>query len=79
MTGEATPADKGVGDGVLAQTVVLSGTIRVRVERTGAATAAAQIARVLSDTVDFKTGRQLRAERVSERLVGPACLSGLLA
>jgi Cu2+-exporting ATPase len=72
LTGEAIPAEKAVGDPVLALTVVLSGKIAVRVEKTGADTAAAQIARVLDRTVDFKTGRQLGAERVAERLVVPA-------
>ena len=79
LTGEAAPAERGVGDAVFALTVVLSGKIDIRVEKTGAATAAAQIARVLSDTVDFKTGRQLRAERVADRLVVPAFLFGLSA
>ena len=75
LTGEAVPAEKGVGDQVFASTVALSGRIHVRVEKTGAATAAAQIARVLSKTVDFKTGRQLKAERLAERLIWPAILS----
>ncbi|HXJ77773.1 MAG TPA: HAD-IC family P-type ATPase [Candidatus Methylomirabilis sp.] len=77
LTGEAVPVEKGVGDVVFALTVVVSGAIWVRVEQTGAATAAAQIARVLDSTVDFKTGRQLWAERLAERLVGPAFLSAL--
>jgi Cu2+-exporting ATPase len=77
LTGEAAPAERGVGDAVFALTVVLSGKIWIRVEKTGAATAAAQIARVLSNTVDFKTGRQLRAERLSDRLAVPAFLCGL--
>jgi heavy metal translocating P-type ATPase len=77
LTGEAVPAEKLVGDPVFALTVVLSGKIYVRVEKTGAATAAAQIARVLDDTVDFKTGRQLRAERLADRLVSPTVIAGL--
>jgi Cu2+-exporting ATPase len=77
MTGEAIPAEKGVGERVLALTVVLSGKIFVRVEKTGPATAAAHIARVLERTVDFKTGRQLRVERVAGRLLVPALLAGL--
>jgi heavy metal translocating P-type ATPase len=79
LTGEAAPAEKTAGDPVFALTVVLSGRIAVRVEKTGAATAAAHIARVLDRTVDFKTGRQLRAERVAEGLVVPAFVAGLLA
>ena len=79
LTGEAVPADKGVGEPVFAMTVVLSGQICVRVEKAGAATAAAHIAQVLDRTVDFKTGRQLRAERLADRLVGPTLVSGLIA
>jgi heavy metal translocating P-type ATPase len=79
LTGEATPVERGVEDPVFALTVVLSGKIHVRVEKTGAATAAAHIAHVLDRTVDFKTGRQLRAEQMADRLVLPAFLSGLVA
>ncbi len=79
LTGEAAPVERGVGDPVFALTVVLSGKIYVRVEKTGAATAAAHIARVLDRTVDFKTGRQLRAEHVADRLVLPAFLSAFVA
>jgi heavy metal translocating P-type ATPase len=79
LTGEAAPADKGLGDPVFAMTVVLSGQIVVRVEKTGAATAAAHIARMLDKTVDFKTGRKLRAERIADRLVTPTFGVGLLA
>jgi P-type E1-E2 ATPase len=79
LTGEARPAEKGVGDAVFALTLVLSGTIAIRVEKTGEATAAAHIARILNNTVDFKTGRQLRAEHVADRLVWPAFISGLVA
>ena len=75
LTGEAVPAERGVGDQVFASTVALSGRIHVRVEKTGAAMAAAQIALVLSRTVDFKTGRQLTAEHLSDRLIWPAVLS----
>src|SRR5204863_1985164 len=79
LTGEAAPAEKGAGDDVFAMTVVLSGRIDARVERTGAATAAAHIADVPDNTVDFKTGRQLWAERIADPPVWPALLSGLVA
>ena len=79
LTGEATPTEGGMGDAVFALTVVLSGTIVIRVEKTGEATAAAQIAHLLNKTVAFKTGRQLWAERVADQLVWPAFISGLAA
>ena len=47
LTGEAQPAEKTVGDEVLASTVVLSGSIQVQVQKTGTETSAAQIAVIL--------------------------------
>lgn len=47
LTGESQPAEKGVGDTVLASTVVLSGKIQVEVQKTGTETSAAQIAVIL--------------------------------
>ena len=52
LTGESQPATKGVGDGVSAATLVLTGRIQVRVERTGRDTTAARIAAVLEQTVE---------------------------
>lgn len=47
LTGEAQPAEKALGDAVLASTVVLSGKIQVQVQKTGRETSAAQIAVIL--------------------------------
>lgn len=47
LTGESQPAEKTVGDPVLASTVVLSGKIQVEVEKAGTETSAAQIAVIL--------------------------------
>lgn len=47
LTGEAQPAEKTIGDTVLASTVVLSGKIQVQVQKTGTETSAAQIAVIL--------------------------------
>ena len=55
LTGESQPVDKGVGEQVFALTVVLSGRICVQVEKTGQDTTAAQIGRLLNQTVEFKT------------------------
>ncbi len=52
LTGESRPIDKGVGDAVLAGTLVLGGRINVQVEQTGAATLAGRIAAVLDRTVE---------------------------
>ncbi|MBV7335708.1 heavy metal translocating P-type ATPase [Chloroflexi bacterium TSY] len=78
LTGESVPAEKEKGDTVFALTLVLAGKIIVSVEKTGEATAAAQIAQILNDTVDFKTGRQLWAEDLADQLVLPTLFLGLL-
>jgi heavy metal translocating P-type ATPase len=52
LTGESQPVEKSEGDAVLAATLVLGGRIRVRVEKTGAETAAARIGDVLNRTVE---------------------------
>ncbi|CAK0765316.1 conserved membrane hypothetical protein [Gammaproteobacteria bacterium] len=52
LTGESQPVDKGVGDSVLAGTLVIGGRVQVRVDQTGNETKAAQIAEMLNRTVD---------------------------
>jgi Cu2+-exporting ATPase len=52
LTGESQPVEKLSGDPVLAATLVLGGKIFVRVEKTGAETAAAHIGDVLNRTVE---------------------------
>jgi len=53
LTGEAQPVEKEKGDPVLACSLVLAGRLRVRVEKAGADTAAAQISTILNRTVDY--------------------------
>lgn len=71
LTGESQPAEKGVGESVLASTVVLSGRILVAVEKTGADTVAAHIGEVLRDTADFKTLLQSRGEAMADQSTPP--------
>jgi Cu2+-exporting ATPase len=54
LTGESQPVEKAAGDLVLAATLVLGGKMRVRVEKTGAETAAARIGAVLNRTVEYQ-------------------------
>ena len=77
LTGESQPAEKHTGDEILALTVVLSGRLCIRAERTGEDTTAAQIAQILTRTVDVKTDMQLWAETMTDRTVLPTCLLGL--
>ncbi len=71
LTGEAQPAEKGVGDRVFAATMMLAGRIEVQVEKTGAETAAAQIRDLLANTTDFRTAIQARWIGVANRTVLP--------
>ncbi|MEZ4868150.1 MAG: heavy metal translocating P-type ATPase [Caldilineaceae bacterium] len=77
LTGEAQPVEKGVGDDVLASTVVLSGQLYIGVEKTGHATVAAQITTMLSQTTEFKRTLQSRTDRFMNQMALP--LLGLTA
>ena len=54
LTGESTPAEKGVGDRVYASTILVAGKIFVSVEQAGSETASAKIAQILNDTAGYK-------------------------
>lgn len=57
LTGESHPVEKLVDDTVLATSLVLAGTIHLRVEKAGADTAAAHITAVLNNTVESQEVR----------------------
>jgi len=71
LTGESQPAEKGVGDPVLASTVVLAGRIQIRAERTGSDTVAMQIGHILEQTADFRNSLQSRGEAIADKMVLP--------
>ena len=54
LTGESTPAEKGVGDRVFASTVMVAGKVFVSVETSGSETASAKISQILNDTAGYK-------------------------
>ena len=54
LTGESTPAEKGVGDRVFASTVMVAGKVYVSVEKSGNETASAKISQILNDTAGYK-------------------------
>ena len=68
LTGEATPAEKGVGDRVFASTIMVAGKMYVAVEKSGSDTATAQIAQILNDTAGYKLASQHRGEQLFERI-----------
>lgn len=71
LTGEAQPAEKSVGDWVLAATFVEAGRILVAVEKAGAATTVAEIAKLLNQTADYRDEMESRGERLGDNAVLP--------
>jgi heavy metal translocating P-type ATPase len=78
LTGESQPVDKGVGDQVLAATLVLGGKVGVRVEKTGAETAAARIGKVLNQTVEQQEIRLADQFKSVEKYRWPTLAGGCL-
>jgi Cu2+-exporting ATPase len=75
LTGESQPAEKGVGDTVLAATVVLSGRILVEVREAGNTTTVAKIADILNHSASYHLSLQETIAVIAERSV-PAVLAG---
>jgi Cu2+-exporting ATPase len=71
LTGESTPAEKGVGDRVFACTVMVAGKIYVEVEKAGNETASAKISQILEDTAGYKLTSQHKGERLADKAVIP--------
>lgn len=75
LTGESQPVERGIGEPVLASTVVLSGKLYITVERAGADTKVAQIGQILNESVKKKSEVMLKAEDISDRSVPPTLLA----
>jgi len=78
LTGEAQPVEKGVGDPVLAATLLLTGHIQVCVEKAGNATIMAQIGAVMGEIEDYRERQELRCDKTADRLVLPTLTAGFL-
>ena len=65
LTGEVRPVDKGPGDEVIAGTVNGTGSLRVRVTRTGDETALAGIMRLVAEAQTSRTRAQALADRAA--------------
>ena len=78
LTGESTPAEKGVGDRVYASTILVAGKIFVSVEQAGSETASAKISQILNDTAGYKLTSQNKGERLADMAVLPTmAVSGI--
>jgi Cu2+-exporting ATPase len=71
LTGESQPAEKGIGDKVFASTVVISGKIYVKVEKTGFDTIFFKINQLLNQSAHFKTEIQLQGEKWADNAALP--------
>ncbi|APW61269.1 heavy metal translocating P-type ATPase [Paludisphaera borealis] len=78
LTGESTPAEKGVGDRVFASTLMVAGKMLVSVEKSGSETASAKISRILTDTAGYKLNSQHKGERLADRAVIPTLTIGAI-
>ena len=78
LTGEAVPAEKDIGDQVFAATILISGKIHVKVEKTGTETTVAKLGEILSHTTDFKTNLQLKGEELVDNATVPLIATGIL-
>jgi len=79
LTGESTPAEKGVGDRVYASTILVAGKILVSVEQAGSETASAKISQILNDTAGYKLTSQNKGERLADMVVLPTLALGGVA
>jgi heavy metal translocating P-type ATPase len=78
LTGESQPAEKGIADKVLASTIVISGRIYVKVEKTGFETTFFKIHQLLNQSAQFKTKVQLRGEEWADKAAVPFLSLSLL-
>jgi len=71
LTGESQPAEKGIGEKVFAATSVVSGKLKVKVEKTGLNTTVSKIGELLNRTADFKTDLQSKGEKWADQIAIP--------
>jgi Cu2+-exporting ATPase len=76
LTGESTPAEKGVGDKVFASTVMVAGKAFVSVTTAGNETTSAKISQILNDTAGYKLRSQSRGEEMADKAVIPTLALG---
>jgi Cu2+-exporting ATPase len=77
LTGESQPAEKSEGEYVFANTLVLSGRVLVKVDKSGEETASAKIVKALQQSMDFKSKIQLKGEQWAEKATTPTFLISL--
>ncbi|HHB92631.1 MAG TPA: heavy metal translocating P-type ATPase, partial [Thioploca sp.] len=71
LTGESQPAEKEAESQIFASTVVLSGRIWVKVEKSGKETAVEKITKILNNTAQYKMSTQSRGEKLADDISLP--------
>ncbi|MGQ4810248.1 Potassium-transporting ATPase ATP-binding subunit [Candidatus Entotheonellaceae bacterium PAL068K] len=79
LTGEAQPVETGEGDAVFATSVVLSGRLHIRVEKTGHETLAAHLDQLLRRTADLSQSLQSGGEAWANQVALPVLMAGGVA
>jgi Cu2+-exporting ATPase len=79
LTGEWLPAEKIESDPVFAGTTLRSGRIYLRVEKTGADTAAARLGKLFEDTSEFTAAFELRGKALADKYAWPTIALSVLA
>jgi len=79
LTGEAQPSDKTVGDRVFASTMVLSGRVHIRMEKSGQETIVAKIGDIINHSIDFQSSQALKGEKWADSFTTPVLALAFLS
>ncbi len=79
LTGEFQPAEKEIGDPVSAATVLMSGIIRIRVEKSGRETSAARIISAIEKTREVTAYMEAVGQELADKSVIPVSAVALAA
>lgn len=71
LTGEAQPSDKTVDGRVFASTMVLSGRVHIRMEKSGQETIVAKIGEIINHSIDFQSSQALKGEQWADSFTTP--------
>jgi heavy metal translocating P-type ATPase len=77
LTGEAQPKEKEVGDQVFASTMLITGSLDIKVEKSGKETNIAKIEHILNNSVNYKSELQLLGEKWANKGITPIFISAI--
>ena len=71
LTGESQAVEKSINDKVFAGTLILTGKIYIRVEKTPQQTEVAKIGEILSNAANYRLEHEARSEKLADKLTFP--------